>query len=217
MADDPSPSLSQPNSNHYPIVILKDGSRAELRPLTPQDKPRVQEAFRRLSHESRFRRFFTPLEVLDGALLERLTSGDGIDHVVWAAMNPDDRDDPGMGAASFWRSKSDPSEAEFSATVADEHQGRGIGTLLLATLWTLARRVGIERFRLVALSDNFPIIHWMETIGASIDCDSGTVCDLIIDLREESRGAIPMTPEGDELLDWLERLPAILDFSSPES
>jgi GNAT superfamily N-acetyltransferase len=197
--------------SELPIVTLADGARAQLRPLTPADKPRVQEAFRRLSRTSRFSRFFTPLEVLDGALLDRLTSADGVNHVVWAALDPDLPDDPGMGAASFWRSRSDPTEAEFSVTVADEHQGRGIGTLLLATLWILARRVGIERFRLVALSENFPVLHWMETIGATIDCDNNTVCDMVLDLSDDAKSAIPMTPEGDELLGWLERLPDLLD------
>lgn len=193
-----------------PIVALKDGSRAQLRPLTPADKPRVQEAFRRLSRESRYSRFFTPMVVLDGALLDRLTSADGVDHVVWAALDPDRPQDPGLGAASCWRSPTDPAEAEFSVTVADEHQGRGIGTLLLATLWILARRIGIERFRLISLSENFPVIHWMETIGASVDCESGTVCEMVVDLRDDAKAAIPMTPEGDELLDWLERLPPLL-------
>lgn len=207
--DQPAPAAG------FPLVTLKDGGRAILRPLTPADKPRVKEAFRRLSRESRYSRFFTPLEVLDGRLLDQLTTADGVDHVVWAAMNADQSDDPGMGAASFWRAKDAPTEAEFSVTVADEHQGRGIGTLLLATLWILARRVGIERFRLIALSENFPVLHWMETLGAEVDCDDGATCDMVIDLCEESRSRIPMTPGGDELLGWLERLPGILAETGP--
>lgn len=199
MPDDPTDTTTPPN----PVVTLPDGGRALLRPLTPADKPRVREAFRRLSRQSRYHRFFTPLEVLDGKLLDRLTSADGIDHVVWAALDPDHPDDPGMGAASFWRSRTDPSEAEFSITVADEHQGRGVGTLLLATLWLQARRLGIERFRLIALTENFPVIHWMESLGATIVCDDGATCDMILDLREEARDRIPMTPEGDSLLAWL--------------
>lgn len=201
-------SQQEPEPSPLPSlrVALKDGGRGILRPLTPADKPRVQEAFRRLSHESRYSRFFTPLEVLDGKLLDQLTTGDGVDHVVWVVMDANDPDDPGMGAASFWRSKSDPAEAEFSITVADDHQGRGIGTLLLAALWILARNVNIERFRLIALSENFPVIHWMETLGATVEEDTGTICEVILDLREESRHQIPMTPEGDELLDWLDRL-----------
>ncbi len=210
------PTDSDPEER-FPEVALKDGGRAILRPLSPADKPRVQEAFRRLSRESRFSRFFTPLEVLDGKLLDQLTTADGIDHVVWAAMDAEDADDPGMGAASFWRSKENPAEAEFSVTVADDHQGRGIGTLLLATLWTLARRVDIEHFRLIALSENFPVLHWMESLGATVDCDNGSTCEVMLDLREESRTRIPSTPEGDELIDWLNRLSEILPAPSPGS
>ncbi|MCB1232486.1 MAG: GNAT family N-acetyltransferase [Verrucomicrobiae bacterium] len=200
------PSTADIPQGDYPTVELKDGGRAILRPITPADKPMVQEAFRRLSREARYSRFFTPLEVLDGKLLDQLTTADGKNHVVWAAMDAQNPNDPGMGAASFWRSKDDPGEAEFSVTVADDHQGRGIGTLLLATLWILARHVGIERFRLVALSENFPVLHWMETLGAAVDCDNGSTCEVVLDLSEEARGRIPMTPEGDELLRWLDRL-----------
>ncbi|MCB1087488.1 MAG: hypothetical protein KDM63_10620, partial [Verrucomicrobiae bacterium] len=103
-------SPAQATGGDWPVVLLPDGTRAELRPIGPADKPRVREAFHRLSHESRYRRFFTPLEVLDGALLDQLTTADGIDHVVWAALNADDPDDPGLGAASFWRSQEDPAE-----------------------------------------------------------------------------------------------------------
>ena len=210
MADSPQTSQAEDSPPFPPLVTLRDGGRAHLRPITPQDQARVQEAFRRLSRESRFNRFFTPMEKLDGRLLERLTTADGHDHVVWAAMNEDDPDDPGMGAASFWRSSSDPGEAEFSITVADAHQDRGVGTLLLATLWILAREVGIDRFRLVALADNIPVIHWTESIGGRIDDQSEDLCELVIDLQEASRGQIPPTPRGDELASWLERLPALL-------
>lgn len=189
---------------------LPDGGRAVLRPVTPEDKPRVREAFRQLSRESRYRRFFTPLSRLDGKLLDRLTSADGVDHVVWAALDPDKPDDPGLGAASFWRSKTDRTEAEFSVTVADEHQGRGIGTLLLATLWRLARRTGIEHFSLIALSDNVPVIHWMESLGAAITCDDGSTCEMRLDLGDEGRDNIPHTPEGDALIGWLDRLPPVI-------
>lgn len=199
-----------PPDHRPPAVTLADGGRAILRPITPADKPRVIEAFRRLSRESRYHRFFTPLEVLDGRLLDRLTSGDGVNHVVWAALDPDRPDDPGMGAASFWRSATDPLEAEFSVTVADEHQGRGIGTLLLAALWLLARRSGIERFRVVALSENRPIVQWMERLGADTVSHDGALREMILRVREPDRSSLPMSPEGDALQDWLDRLQGVV-------
>lgn len=206
----PVDTLPEPSAPEFPLIVpLPDGGRAALRPVTPEDKPRVREAFRRLSCESRYRRFFTPLSKLDGKLLDRLTSADGVDHVVWAALDPDRPDDPGMGAASYWRSTTDRSEAEFSVTVADEHQGRGIGTLLLATLWLLALRAGIERFCLIALSDNVPVIHWMESLGALIASDNGSTCEMRLDLRDDARARIPHSPEGDALTAWLEQLPAV--------
>ena len=197
-------------SNRVPAnpadVTLSDGTRVLLRPVTPADKPRVQEAFRRLSKESRFRRFFTPLERLDGRLLDRLTTADGVDHVVWAALDAENPDDPGLGAASFWRSQHEATEAEFSVTVADEHQGQGIGTLLVATLWLLARELGIERFHLIALADNTPVIAWMESLGATVQRDGIDLRRVTLELSDDPETSLPGTPVGDALLGWLKEL-----------
>jgi len=207
MADD---LADQTGSGGRPVnpaeVTLADGTRVLLRPVTPADKPRVQEAFRRLSKESRFRRFFTPLEKLDGRLLDRLTTADGVDHVVWAALDAENPDDPGLGAASFWRSQHEAAEAEFSVTVADEHQGQGIGTLLVATLWLLARELGIDRFHLVALADNKPVISWMKSLGAREQRDGLDLRRLTLELSDEPEKTLPGTPAGDALLQWLREL-----------
>ena len=40
-------------------VTLRDGARATLRPIAPEDKPLLAASFERLGEESRYRRFFT--------------------------------------------------------------------------------------------------------------------------------------------------------------
>ena len=164
----------------------------------------------RLSAESRYHRFFTPLNALDDALLDRLTSADGVNHVVWAALDAHDPDDPGLGAASFWRDPGSPSRAELSITVADEHQGQGVGTLLLALLWLLARSVGISEFFVVALSDNGQVIRWLRDLGAPSDC-RGDLCYLTLELSGEPEPRLPCTPAADQLIHWLKTLPTVLD------
>lgn len=208
-------SPSDPSPLPPGSVTLLDGTGVLLRPVTPRDKERVRQAFQRLSEETRFHRFFTPLNALDDTLLEKLTTADGVNHVVWSALDAHDPDDPGLGAASFWRDPGNPSQAELSITVADEHQGQGVGTLLLALLWLLARSVGIHTFCLVALSDNVQVIRWMRDLGAAVDYRGG-LCYLALELSENPERQLPCTAAADQLIHWLGLLPGVLDSIFPQ-
>ena len=48
------------------VVELADGAAIEIRPIPPADKPALVAGFDRLSPESRYRRFFSPLNHLIG-------------------------------------------------------------------------------------------------------------------------------------------------------
>ncbi|MGE9269460.1 MAG: GNAT family N-acetyltransferase, partial [Verrucomicrobiales bacterium] len=125
---------------------LANGHRVELRPLSPSDRGALAEGYRRLSPESRYQRFWVRGgEVMGEGMLDRILEVDPWNHAVWALLDRT-REFPGVGAASFWRSSREPEEAEFSCTVLDSDQGCGVGTLLLATVWCAAYRVGVRRF-----------------------------------------------------------------------
>ena len=187
-------------------IVEVDGQPVLLRPLGPDDRSRIQAAFDRLSAESRYFRFWTPLQRLDDALLERLTATDGRNHVAWAALVPDDLDDPGLGAASIWRDPEAPHRAEFSVTVADEHQARGVGTLLMAKLWIHAHTLGIRELYGEALADNNAVINWLTDLGADIRFSGGR-CEFCLQIGAKAAlDRIPQTYAGDLLIGWLDEL-----------
>ena len=71
-------------ANLIPIVplerdslVLADGRLSTLQPITPASKAVLAAAIRRLSPESRRRRFFSPRQDLSDLELERLTAMDG--------------------------------------------------------------------------------------------------------------------------------------------
>jgi acetyl coenzyme A synthetase (ADP forming)-like protein len=125
-------------------VILRDGTTLRLRPPTAADAGALLTFFTALSAGSLYLRFngvprvdeklIDP--VLDpdwherGALVGTL-SGDGEERIV------------ALGNYVRWR---DPALAESAFVVADELQGRGIGTRLLEQLAARAAAAGIERF-----------------------------------------------------------------------
>src|SRR4029078_7552883 len=63
-----------------------------------------------------------------------------------------------VAVAEFMRLR-DETSAEVAFAVADEHQGRGIGTRLLEQLATRAAGAGIERFVAEGLPENAPMLQ----------------------------------------------------------
>jgi GNAT superfamily N-acetyltransferase len=153
-------------------VTLRDGTRALLRPIRPEDKTRLQEGVRRLSPESRYRRFHAALDRLTDAQLADLTEIDYEDHMAWVAvtLEPDGR---GMGVARYIRLAEDPTIAEVAVTVADEYQGRGLGSLLLLVLSRSAIEHGIRTFRNYVLADNVAMLAALSDLGATSTLDEG--------------------------------------------
>lgn len=155
------------------VVTLDDGTQILLRMFTPADRETVKEAFRRLSPDSRYYRFWSKQDGVPDSLLNSFLNAEPGRHETWAALDPDRPDEPGYGGGSFWRSKTDPDSAEISFTVADECQHKGIGNLLLAVVWIRAAQCGIKKLCGYALPDNYAVLDWFRALGAKMTLSSG--------------------------------------------
>ena len=144
-------------------VELRDGSRVRIRQLGPNDKAGLAAGFERLSELSRYRRFLSPTADLTARQLAYLTEVDHHDHEALVAIEPSSRD--GLGVARYVRSSKDRQEAEFAVAVADDWQGRGLGTALLRHLAMRAREEGITRFTGLVSSENEAVRHMLSTLG----------------------------------------------------
>jgi GNAT superfamily N-acetyltransferase len=173
-------------------VTLRDGTSVRLRPIVREDKAILVEGFRRLSPESRFRRFMAPIEELTADQLRFLTEIDYVHHFAWVALDLDAAGHPGVGVSRYVRIPEEPEVAEPAVTVVDDYQGRGLGTLLLEALGAVALENGITRFRGYALEVNRPIREVLEAMGATTAHDSPGMLRIEVDLparMEEMRGS----------------------------
>ena len=161
-------------------ITLRDGARATLRPIAPEDKLLLAASFERLSEESRYRRFLTTKDALSAAELDYLVDVDHSDHEAIIAVDPSSGE--GLGVARYIRSADDAEVAEVAVTVADDWQGRGLGRALLDRLTYRARREGVRRFSAVVQSDNRASLGLLEGVGDTRRrFDTGTV-ELVVEL-----------------------------------
>jgi GNAT superfamily N-acetyltransferase len=141
------------------VVVLPTGYRAVVQPITPAAKPLIAAGVARLSPTSSRRRFFTPRVSLSERELDALTRVDGIRHYAFGLCGRGaDGAVEGIAAARFVRLPDDPCAAEVALTVIDDHQGQGLGKLMLGRLATAALVRGVLRLRALIVPDNAPMI-----------------------------------------------------------
>jgi RimJ/RimL family protein N-acetyltransferase len=146
-------------------VRLADGAQIVIRPVSPDDRDELQVAFAHLGALTRFRIFRRPVEHLTARQLSELCDVDHETHEGLVALNGDGEC---VGAARFVRAPDDPAEAEFTCTVADAWQRRGVGTALVERLAARARALGVERFVAVMLVGNEPARRLVRRVGHEV-------------------------------------------------
>ncbi|MGK2931295.1 MAG: N-acetyltransferase family protein [Solirubrobacterales bacterium] len=132
-------------------VTLEPGIEVLIRQIRPDDKLLLAEAFEGLKPESRFQRFFAPVERLSEGDLSYLTEVDHSDHEALVAVDPDEGSI--VGVARYIRTRL-RNEAEVAIIVGDEWQGKGIATAMLQRLVRRAAAEGIDYFLALVLTSN---------------------------------------------------------------
>jgi RimJ/RimL family protein N-acetyltransferase len=178
---------ADPTASASEHVHLGRGLELLLRPLREDDKRRLAQAFERLSPETRYRRFFAPLDRLSETDLRYLTEVDHHNHEAIAAVNPEN----GMivGVARFVRSD-DPTEAEVAVVVGDPWQGHGVATALLQRLVARAREEGIDHFVALVMSDNTEALEVFKHLapgGSRLRPSASGHTELVMALPEPDR------------------------------
>ncbi len=113
------------------MTELRDGTRVLLRPIRPDDAPRLQALHARLSPQSVYLRWLSAHPVLTDEEAANLSQLDYRDRMAYVAILPEASPDEIMGVARYAAIPSEgPGVAEAAVAVADAYQQRGLGTLL---------------------------------------------------------------------------------------
>jgi RimJ/RimL family protein N-acetyltransferase len=147
---------------HTAALVLADGARVGVRPIGADDRDALSVWFGRLSPESRRMRFLGPKPKLSARELTYLTEVDHVSHTALIAIDESGRL---IGEARYATADPDGRTADFAVTVADEWQGRGVGTRLAARLVEAARANGMTHLTAMTLWDNAGALALLRRLG----------------------------------------------------
>ena len=138
-----------------------------IRPSGCADRERLDLCFRTLSPESSRLRFFATKRALSENELDFFSGADGGDHIALAAIRMDDQgqEQEALGFVRCVRLTPQGPCAEFSITVLDAEQGRGLGSALADALMKAAADAGIQRLCFEVLADNMQMRKLAQHMG----------------------------------------------------
>jgi acetyltransferase len=167
----PASELPKPAVRPYPVKyvdrwIAPDGARVLFRPIRAQDEPAVREFQRSLSDTTVYQRY-AHFVALDGRIAHaRLARSCFIDYGREIALvaESDDSQRRMLGIGNLVKSHA-WGRAEFALLVADQAQGRGIGTEMLRRLIGVGRDEGVTEIVGYVLPSNIAMLGICARLG----------------------------------------------------
>src|SRR3954451_22075440 len=157
------PPDSEPPRNWEADVVAADGGTVHLRPIRPDDADALVAFHSGLSQRTRYLRYFSAYPRIPEKDLYRFTNVDHHDRVALIVELAGQ-----IIAVGRYERHPGTDTAEVAFVVADEHQGRGIGSVLLEHLAAAAREIGLRRFVAVVLAENTAMIRVFRDAGYEI-------------------------------------------------
>ena len=140
-------------------ALLTDGTTVEIRPARPDDFEAVRDMHARMSTENLYMRFFGISRVAAEQEARRVCRDPAPDRAALLAI----LDGRVVGCISYQLTGDE--SAEIALAVADDMHSRGIGTLLLEHMISLARGQGVRTFVAETLAGNAPMLNVFARAG----------------------------------------------------
>jgi acetyltransferase len=145
-------------------LTLAGGEKLWVRPIRPEDAVLEQRFVEALSPESRRLRFQSSMRNLSPSMLARFTQIDYDREMALVAIAGEGDGEREVAVCRYVRLV-DGRSCEFAIAVADEWQGRGLGTHMMRRLIDAARERGIESMVGWVLGTNAPMVELCRRLG----------------------------------------------------
>ncbi|AFZ48500.1 CoA-binding domain protein [Cyanobacterium stanieri PCC 7202] len=162
--------IPRPAIRPYPIQYishhtLKNGDRFTIRPIRPEDEPKIVNFCTALSEQSVYFRFFHSISRQSLISHERLARICFIDYDQEIALVACDEEEDIRAIARLSRIHGDLASAEIGLLIKDNYQHQGLGTVLTESMINIARQEGIKYLRADMLIDNHAMQNLCRKLG----------------------------------------------------
>jgi RimJ/RimL family protein N-acetyltransferase len=159
--------MSEAAARFHEAITLRNGAPALVRAIRPDDRERLQTAFRGLDPESVYLRYFSYKHELSEADLDRLCNPDFHERVVLVVTQAGSTEETIIASAGYVAhdAADGARSAEIAFTVEEDLHDQGLSSKLLAVLADLARADGVRRFEAEVLSRNAAMLAVFEHSG----------------------------------------------------
>ena len=152
---------------------MRGGGKYTVRPIHPDDAEMLQELVQNLSSESRYFRFVSSMKELPSPMLSRLTLIDYDREMALVAIHRERKNGPNgesvettrIVGVSRYITNPDQSSCEFSLVVADDFNGKGLGSRLMLSIMEEARDKGLDEIEGLVLANNSGMLKLMKSLG----------------------------------------------------
>lgn len=175
-----------PGKDYCSDVKLHNGQAIHLRPIRPEDEPRLSEMLKNVSRESLYMRFFGYIPKINHTWLTRFTHIDYDREMAIVAVNTEIKEGKTMEIITgivriiedAWRES-----AEYSILVADNWQGHGLGNILTDHILEIAKKRDIKKIVASVLPNNESMIKLFIKKGFTLDKKYPDVYEAFLNLK----------------------------------
>jgi acyl-CoA synthetase (NDP forming)/GNAT superfamily N-acetyltransferase len=147
-------------------VLAADGGAVALRPIVPEDADKLVAFHSKLSERTRYLRYFGPYPTMSQRDIVHFTTVDHHDRVAFVVLLGDEI--IAVGRYERLIGEGDGKSAEVAFVVADAHQGRGLGPILLEHLAAAAAENGLTMFVAEVLAENRNMVTVFREAGYQV-------------------------------------------------
>ncbi len=152
---------------------LENGRSVLVRHIRADDAPRLAAMFWQLSSETRWRRFFAPLDHVDPERVNRearrLADINAQREVALVATVMEENQEAIVAVARYVRLTLESDSAEASIVVRDDYQGQGLGSQLFDLLVQVALVQGLRHIVMLTHADNLGVLGLVQRMGLPYD------------------------------------------------
>jgi RimJ/RimL family protein N-acetyltransferase len=165
-------------------LLLPNRNAVRIRPLGRCDGSLIDRFYRRLSPQTRYLRFWSPMPDPPASLLTLITSVDDCRREALVA-EPDVSDGAEVVALSEFAALDDRT-AEIGLVVCDEWQGRGLGSALVMRTLRAAEARGFDLFVAEVLFYNVAMKRVLDRVGVVVSTKTTRGTSTVTFVRRQS-------------------------------